>query len=132
MADIKKQQVSKAAIAVAVGLLAFGFIYWKYVYSPFSVRYTTAVEKTRTIDSDMAKAASTAKKLETLTAEIDELRKKEQDMEKRLPKSKKIPDLIYTLMDISKKHNLSVNSMSPQKTIERPYYSESDYLVSMS
>ena len=132
MADKKQQELIKTVAVIIVFSGVFGFVYWKYLFSPYRTRFNEANEKIEKINTDMAKAARVSKRLEVLTAELEGLNKRQQALEKRLPRAKKIPDLIYMLMDISRKYKVVVHTINPQGILDRQYYTEVNYVLSVS
>jgi len=134
MADItqgKKAESELIKMVAAVLLFGgvFGFIYYRYLWRPFSLRIEAAETKITQVESDIALAMGTAKRLDRITEEISQLKVQQEAAEKRLPRSKDIPGLIHSVFDDAKRHRVFVSVMAPGPTINKTYYAETNYEI---
>jgi len=121
----KEQQQMLVAGILCLG--AFGFIYYKYLWSPVSLRITKASQKLDVIARDITSAQTQEQRLDKLKETVADLKNQAQAAERRLPKGRNFPDLIYTINDLGKKYDVEIRSISPQGKADKQYFAEVYY-----
>jgi type IV pilus assembly protein PilO len=128
---LSKEQM-KTLFGVIMFVLVFGFLFAKYVWSPYSERIKTAQVEIEKVNKDITKAKVAASRLDKVMAELAQLRKKSQLTEQSLPKGKKLPDLIYSIMDATRKYDVRINYITPRPSMEKEFYFEDKYRMSIT
>ena len=129
----EKRSLSKEQIQVAVMIALFGgligFVYYKYLWKPYSDKISVASARIEEINSDMARARGTAKNMDKLRADISRLQHLQAAASERLPKDARLPDLLNTLWDTARQYKVTLTMVNPQGTGETEYYSMSYYQI---
>ncbi|MDD4004271.1 MAG: type 4a pilus biogenesis protein PilO, partial [Elusimicrobiaceae bacterium] len=122
-----ESELIKTVVAVILFTGVCGFLYFRYVWKPFSVRIEAAETKISQVDSDIALAHGTAKRLDKITEEIAKLKVQQEAAEKRLPRSKDIPGLIKSVVEDSRRHKVFLSVIAPGPSVNKAYYTETNY-----
>lgn len=122
-------ELLKTLVAVAMFGSVCCFLYWKYLWKPFSVRIEAAETKIVKVNSDIALAIGTAKRLEKITEEIASLKQQQEAAEKRLPRSKDIPGLIRSVVADSRRYKVFISAIAPGPTVNKTYFSETSWEI---
>jgi len=134
MAQIKKLSKEQLQMIVAIVLFtgAFGYLYWRYLYSPYANKIAEAELKIEAVDKEISKATGESKKLDQIKAEVERLQREELLANQQLPKGRKLPDLIYTLMRLSRDNSVSIANFAPISKTDKQYFSETVYSLNVS
>lgn len=126
-----KEQL-QLVLAVVLFTGAFGYLYWKYFFSPYAKKINEANTQIEAINMDIAKATGESKKLDQIKAEVERLQQEELRANQQLPRGRKLPDLIYTLMRLSHESGVAVSNIVPVSKADKPYFSESVYSLNVA
>ena len=129
--QLTKEQI-QILVAVVICCAALGFVYWKYFWSPISVRIKTTNEKLEKVEKDIAKAEIQERRLPKLKKEVEQLRIQKEAAKHRLPKGKDISGFIDILTDLGRKYNIEIHSISPRGAKSKTYYAEVSYALSLT
>lgn len=123
----KDQQ--KYLAAAVVGVALFGFLYWKFFWSPISMKITEVRAKIEELDGKIARAKQQAARLPLLEKELVTLNEQAVEAEKRLPRTKSVPDILVTLSTLAQKNRVIVASFTPGAQKAQQYFTELNYPV---
>jgi type IV pilus assembly protein PilO len=130
-AKFTKEQ-TKTIIAFALFTLAFGYLFIKYIWTPYSQRVEKARVEIEKINKDITKAKVAAKRFDKVLAELNQLKKRAELSEKRLPRGKELPELIFELMRVTRKYDIRINYITPRPSVEKQFYFEDTYKMSIT
>lgn len=126
-----KEQM-KTIFAFALFAVAFGYLFVKYVWTPYSEKIETAQVEIERISKDITKARVAAKRFDKVLEELNQLKKRAELSEKRLPRGKELPELIFELMRVTRKYDIRINYITPRPSVEKEFYFEDTYKMSIT
>ncbi|MFH1619148.1 MAG: type 4a pilus biogenesis protein PilO [bacterium] len=129
MPELTKEQIQiLSGIVLLSGFFIFG--YFKYFWSPISIRISGAGKKLESVERDIQSAEAQEKRLEKLRKEVAELKLQREAAERRLPRTRNVPDLLYTLTDMARKYGVEIHSLVPKSVTKKQYFTEVSYAIS--
>ena len=117
---------------LAAGLViagCFGFIYFRYFWSPMSDRIAKAAASIEEVQGKIDKATAQAARLPVIQKQLVVLSEQAADAEKRLPKKKDLPAVIDTLSALSSKYKVSLSNFTPGGASPKQFFIEVPYTV---
>ncbi len=130
-AKFSKEHI-KTMVAFGLFALVFGYLFVKYIWTPYSQRIETAQTEIEKISKDITKARVAAKRFDKVLAELSRLKKRAELSEKRLPRGKELPELIFELMRVTRKYDIRINYITPRPSTEKQFYFEDTYKMSIT
>lgn len=125
---LTKDQQKYAAVAV-FGLALFGFLYWKFFWSPIAMKIDEVRAKIEELDGKIARAKAQAARLPQLEKELITLNEQAVEAEKRLPRTKSVPEILVTISQLAAKNRVQVTSFTPGAQKVQQYFTELNYPV---
>ena len=113
----------------AVALVAGGFLYYRFFWSPVSERIAALSASIEEVEGKITKAKAQAARLPQIQRELVVLNQQAADAEKRLPKSKDIPAVIDTLAALAQKYKVGLTSFAPGGQSAKQFFIEVPYTI---
>lgn len=127
---LTKQQQMYAGVGV-VGAVVLGFAYYKFFWSPISVKIAEARAKIEEVEGKIQKAKVQAARQELLERELVALRTQTSEAEERLPKDKDVPAVIDTVSRLARKNKVDLQSLAPGGSSPKQFFIEVPYAVTV-
>jgi Tfp pilus assembly protein PilO len=123
-------QQQKIIFGGAVGLIAGGFCYLHFFWSPLSDKIVAAEADITKAEDEIDTLQKVAAREPLLRKQLADLEQKAIDLEKRLPKKKSTPEILVTLSELADSYNVTLMSFTPGATNAKggsPYFNELPY-----
>jgi type IV pilus assembly protein PilO len=112
-------------------LLFFTYIFWTYFYSDLSEELVKLLDKTETLETQIAHEKRLAKNLPKVKAQVKELDIQLKKAMMELPDKKEIPDLLASISDLAMDSGLEVQLFKPKAENFREFYAEVPVQISV-
>lgn len=127
---LTKEQLAQIAGGVLFGgLFIYGYLF--YFWLPTARKIEDNTKKVASMESDINKAKMQKAKYKDLEAKLASLRDEKEAAQKKLPRERKLPDLLRTITALSKKHRVSVQSITPSGSAPVEYFTRVSYAISL-
>ncbi|HNW43326.1 MAG TPA: type 4a pilus biogenesis protein PilO [Elusimicrobiales bacterium] len=129
--QLTKDQITQiVAVVFFTGL--FLFAYLSYFWLPLGKKIAEKNARVAAIESDIGNAKAQKAKYKNLEAKLVSLQLEKDAAQKKLPRERKFPELIRTITDLSKKHRITVTSISQPSTSQVEYFMKVSYSLTVS
>jgi len=128
--DIKDPNVRNALIGVAV-ILCVGYLWFDSYYSPKMEEIKALTEKKEAVDAELLKINSLKPQLDRLRQESIMMAAKLDSLKNIFPDQKEVPRLIREITAVNRRSGVITTRFTPMPDVEKEYYVENKYNVSM-
>ena len=124
----KKQQ--QTLIAIVIGLVVMGYIYFSYLIAPLNKNLKVTREKVEKTQKELNNLKIQSRNLPKIKQELADLQQEVAQLEKLLPTDKELPGLLRSITRVAQNYGVKINNISPQGVLDQPNYSEISYRIS--
>jgi len=111
-------------------VMAFG--YYRYFWSPISLRIDKARAQIADMDAKIEKAKIQAGRLSRIQRELEAMKQQQADAEKRLPRDKDVPEVVDTVGLLARHMGVVLNSFTPSAPASKQYFNEIPYQLNVT
>jgi len=128
--DIKDPNVRNTLIGVAV-ILCVSYLWFDSYYSPKMEEIKALTERKEAVDAELLKINSLKPQLERLRQESIIMAAKLDSLKNIFPDQKEVPRLIREITAVNRRSGVITTRFTPMPDVEKEYYVENKYNVSM-